>query len=190
MANRKMSPIKSIRKVEAFLNMTLKRGEKYFVIAKFQLNTGLRIIDVLQCRVSDIFLPSMRFREYFTLKEEKTDKIKQIKLNEELKRSIKTYAINSNLRYDDYLFPGRFPGTHISYYQVWRIFTEIADELILENFATHSLRKTWGYFSYKASKHNIALIMAMFNHDSERETLKYIGVDQDEKDRIYSVVKF
>lgn len=190
MGNRKMSPIKSIRKVEAFLNMAMKRGEKYFVIAKFQLNTGLRIVDVLKNRVSDIFLPSMRFREYLTLKEKKTGKNKQIKLNEELKRCIKTYVSNSNLEYDDYLFPGRSRDKHITYYQVWRIFTEIADELILENFATHSLRKTWGYFSYKASKHNIALIMAMFNHDSERETLKYIGVDQDEKDRIYSVVKF
>lgn len=190
MGNRKMSPIKSIRKVEAFLNMTMKRGEKYFVIAKFQLNTGLRIVDVLKTRVSDIFLPSMRFREYLTLKEKKTGKNKQIKLNEELKRCIKTYVGNSNIDYDDFLFPGREPGTHITYYQVWRTFTGIADELVLENFATHSLRKTWGYFSYKASKHNIALIMAMFNHDSERETLKYIGIDQDEKDRIYSVVKF
>ena len=112
MANRKMSPIKSIRKVEAFLNLAMKRGEKYFVIAKFQLNTGLRIVDVLKNRVSDVFLPSMRFREYLTLKEKKTGKNKQIKLNEELKRCIKTYVSNADLEYDDYLFPGRNRENH------------------------------------------------------------------------------
>ena len=60
----------------------------------------------------------------------------------------------------------------------------------IELFGTHSLRKTWGYFSYKASKHNIGLIMAMFNHTSERETLRYIGIDQEEKDLLYSTVRF
>lgn len=103
MGNRKMSSIKSIRKVESFLNMAMKRGEKYFVIAKFQLNTGLRIVDVLKTKVSDIFLPSMRFREYLTLKEKKTGKNKQIKLNDELKKCIKTYIDNSNLKYNGFL---------------------------------------------------------------------------------------
>ena len=190
MANRKMNPIKDMRKVEAFLRLAQTHGDKYYVIAKFQLNTGLRIIDVLKKRVSDIMLPSFRFREYLTIKEEKTDKGKQVKLNEELKRCLKAYISSQGLSYSDYLFPGRFEDTHITYYQVWRVFTGIGTQLSLENFATHSLRKTWGYFSYKASKHNIALIMAMFNHDSERETLKYIGIDQDEKDRVYSTVRF
>lgn len=190
MANRKMSPIKDKRKVDAFLRIARTHGEKYYLIAKFQLNTGLRIIDVLKTHISDIFLPTYRFREYLTLKEKKTGKEKQIKLNEEMKRCLKSYVLQQNLSYNGYLFPGRKEDAHITYYQVWRVFTDIAEQLSLENFATHSLRKTWGYFSYKASKHNIALIMAMFNHDSERETLKYIGIDQDEKDKVYSAVKF
>ena len=190
MANRKMSPIKDLRKVEGFLRLAQSHGEKYYVIGKFQLNTGLRIIDVLKIRVSDIMLPSFRFREHLTLKEKKTGQDKQIKLNDELKRCLKAYVSFNGLSYNGFLFPGRKDGTHITYYQVWRVFTGIAEQLSLENFATHSLRKTWGYFSYKASKHNIALIMAMFNHDSERETLKYIGIDQDEKDRVYSTVRF
>ncbi len=190
MANRKMSPIKDKRKVDAFLRIAQTYGDKYYIIAKFQLNTGLRIIDVLRTHVSDILLPTYRFREYLTLKEKKTGKEKQIKLNDEMKRCLKAYISQQDLSYNGFLFPGRNINKHITYYQVWRVFTGIADQLSLENFATHSLRKTWGYFSYKASKHNIALIMAMFNHYSERETLKYIWIDQDEKDRVYSAVKF
>lgn len=30
----------------------------------------------------------------------------------------------------------------------------------------------------------------MFNHASERETLRYIGIDQEEKDLLYSTVQF
>ena len=190
MANKKTLPIKDMKKVDAFLKLTMAAGDKYYVIAKFQLNTGLRIVDVIQRRVSDIILEGGRFREYLTLKEQKTQKEKQIKLNDELKRCLKKYIDDNNLPYDSFLFPGTKKDTHITYVQVWRVFTDSSKQLSIELFGTHSLRKTWGYFSYKASKHNIGLIMAMFNHTSERETLRYIGIDQEEKDLLYSTVRF
>ena len=190
MANMKTHPIKDLKKVDAFLKLVMTVGDKYYVIAKFQLNTGLRVIDVLQRTVSDIFLPSGRIREYLTLKEQKTNKVKDIKLNEELKQCLKEYVNKYNLPYDSFLFPGTKANSHISYVQVWRVFTSTAEQLSLECFGTHSLRKTWGYFSYKASQHNIGLIMSIYNHNSERETLRYIGIDQDEKDTLYTTVKF
>lgn len=55
---------------------------------------------------------------------------------------------------------------------------------------THSMRKTWGYWTYKASKYNIGLIMDVFNHSSQKMTLRYIGISQDQKDELYSLVQF
>ena len=190
MPNMKTHPIKDLKKVDAFLKLVRTAGDKYFVIAKFQLNTGLRVIDVLQRKVSDIFLPSGRIREYLTLKEQKTNKEKDIKLNEELIQCLKKYVEKYRLPYDGFLFPGTKTKSHISYVQVWRVFKATANQLSLECFGTHSLRKTWGYFSYKKSQHNIGLIMAIYNHNSERDTLRYIGIDQEEKDTLYTTVKF
>ena len=52
------------------------------------------------------------------------------------------------------------------------------------------MRKTWGYWTYKISKYNIGLIMDTFNHSSPNITLRYIGVNQDQKDELYSLVQF
>lgn len=52
------------------------------------------------------------------------------------------------------------------------------------------MRKTWGYWTYKASKYNIGLIMDTFNHSSPSVTLRYIGVNQDQKDKLYTMVQF
>ncbi len=67
---------------------------------------------------------------------------------------------------------------------------EAAEICGIENFGTHSMRKTWGYWTYKISKFNIELIMDTFNHSSQTITLRYIGVNQDQKDELYSLVQF
>ena len=188
MPNKVMKPIKSPSKLKAFLTLVEKSGEKYYVIAKLQLNTGRRICDIREKRVGDIMQPNMRFREYFVLKEQKTGKGASIRLNGEIRKVLKTYIVQNKLQPDDYLFPGKGGDAAISYQQVWRVFQEAARQLGIENFGTHSLRKTWGYNAYTKTK-NIGLLMKAFNHSSVEETLRYIGIDQDEEDELYSIIE-
>ena len=74
--------------------------------------------------------------------------------------------------------------------QAYRILKNAANSLGIENFGTHSLRKSWGYWTYKASSYNIGLIMDTFNHSNQTITLKYIGINQEQKDELYSIVQF
>lgn len=187
MPNRTMKPIKNPSQLKAFLTLIQKSGEKYFALAKMQLNTGRRICDIREKRVSDIMQPSMRFKEYFVLKEMKTGKETSIRLNDEVRKVLKEYISQEKLGYDDFLFPGRYANTAISYQQVWQVFQDAARNLHIEDFGSHSLRKTWGYNAYKKTK-NIGLLMKAFNHSSAEETLRYIGIDQDEEDELYSVI--
>jgi len=187
MPNRTTKPIKNITKLRSFLTLLYGYGEKYFVLAKFQLNTGRRICDIREKRVSDVMQQSMRFREYFVLKEMKTGKETSIRLNDEVRKVIKDYVNRKKLKYDDYLFPGKTSDAAVSYQQVWRVLKETANQLNIEDFGSHSLRKTWGYTAYKETK-NIGLLMKAFNHSSTDETLKYIGIDQEEEDGLYSIV--
>ena len=176
--------------------MTYLKGtnERDFLLAKFQLNTGLRISDVVSVKVYDLMVNN-RFKEYFILNEIKTGKIKYIKINNELRKAIKEYVVNNNLNSSDFLFKSKKfdkygQSRHITVTQAYRILKAAANTVGIDNFGTHSLRKTWGYFTYKASAHNIGLVMSMFNHSAPSITLRYIGIDQDEKDKLYCSVQF
>lgn len=186
-----VEPIKDKKKIDALLTYLRGKNERNYLLCKFQLNTGLRISDVVKVKVSDIFTPNINFKDYFILKEKKTGKEKKIKLNDTLKKSLKSYVKKNNLKQNNYVFQSRKGiNSPISTTQAYRILKEGAESLNIENFGTHSLRKTWGYWTYKASRYNIGLIMDTFNHSSEKITLKYIGIDQESKDELYSLVQF
>lgn len=190
-----VNAIKDIKKVNALLKYLRGSNDRDYLLCKFQLNTGLRISDVVSVKVSDLMSAKRRFKEHFAIKEVKTDKDKLVKINDELKDTIKEYVIKYDLKENDYLFKSKKfdehgKQRHITVTQAYRILKEAADSVGIDNFGTHSLRKTWGYFTYKASKHNIGLLMSMFNHSAPSITLRYIGIDQDAKDEMYSYVQF
>ncbi|AFK85168.1 MULTISPECIES: tyrosine-type recombinase/integrase [Thermoanaerobacterium] len=184
-----VEPIRDKVKIKQMYYYLQGKDPKYGLLFKFGLNTGLRISDILPIKVNDIYTSNYKFREYLTIKEKKTEKEKKIKINESLKKEIDKYIKLRCLKYDDYLFPSN-KGGHIGRIQSYRILKEAAETVGVENFGTHSLRKTWGYWSYKTSRYNIGLIMDTFNHSSQKITLRYIGVNQEQKDELYTLVQF
>jgi len=184
-----VEPIRDKAKIKQMYNYLNGKNPKYGLLFRFGLNTGLRISDILPIKVNDVLNANWCFREHLILKEKKTGKEKKIMVNNVLRNSIQSYVKNEELTFDSYLFFSQ-KGTHIGRVQAYRILKEAADIIGIENFGTHSLRKTWGYWTYKASRYNIGLIMDTFNHSSVRITLRYIGVNQDQKDELYSLVQF
>ncbi|MGE5629491.1 MAG: tyrosine-type recombinase/integrase [Caulobacteraceae bacterium] len=184
-----VEPIRDKAKIKQMYNYLNGKNPKYGLLFKFGLNTGLRISDILPIKISDIFNSNWCFKDHLILKEKKTGKEKKIKLNNALRNSIQSYVKNQKLSFDSYLFSSQ-KGTHIGRVQAYRVLKEAADAIGIENFGTHSLRKTWGYWTYKISRYNIGLIMDTFNHSSMGITLRYIGVNQDQKDELYSLVQF
>lgn len=184
-----VEPIRDKEKINQMYQLLKERDDKYALLFKFGLNTGLRISDIIPLRVKDIMSPSMQFQDYLTLKEQKTGKQKKIKINDSLKKLLNEYIRKEGLSYESYLFPSK-KGGYIGRVQAYRVLKECAEFMGIQNFGTHSLRKTWGYWTYKISLHNIGLIMDTFNHSSQSITLRYIGVNQDQKDELYSLVQF
>ncbi len=185
-----MEPIRDKKKIDQMYTYLNGKHPKYGLLFKFGLNTGLRISDILPIKASDVFINTKwHFREHLILKEKKTGKQKKIKLNRALRICIKTCVKDQKLSYDSYLFYSQ-KGGHIGRVQAYRVLKEAANVIGVESFGTHSLRKTWGYWTYKMSRYNIGLIMDTFNHSSSKITLRYIGVNQDQKDELYSLVQF
>mgnify|MGYP000897545861 FL=1 len=184
-----VEPIRDKTKIKQMYNYLNGKNPKYGLLFRFGLNTGLRISDILPLKVSDVFNAKSRFREHLILNEKKTGKEKKVKLNNILRKSIQAYIKDEGLSLDSYLFYSQ-KGTHIGRVQAYRILSEAANIIGIESFGTHSLRKTWGYWTYKISRYNIGLIMDTFNHSSVSITLRYIGVNQEQKDELYSLVQF
>lgn len=183
-------PITDQKKLQDLFSYLKDKNTRDYVMARVQLNTALRISDIVSLKVSDFFHENGIFRDYVVLKEQKTGKKKHIAINKSLKITLIPYKKNYNLHYNDYLFISRKGKNRpITTTQAHRIFQEAGRALNLDNFNTHSLRKTWGYFAYKKT-HNIALIMQVYNHSSAEQTLRYIGITQQDKDNLYNMIQF
>jgi integrase len=184
-----VEPIRDKVKIHQMYAILSRSDMKYALLFKFGLNTGLRISDILPIKLKNICNDNGKFHDYFMLKEKKTGKERKIKINAALRKEIEAYVKAERSVAGNYLFPSR-KGSHIGRVQAYRVLKEAAESVGIENFGTHSLRKTWGYWTYKISKFNIGLIMDTFNHSSPNITLRYIGINQDQKDELYSLVQF
>ncbi len=153
-----VEPIRDKQNINSMLYYLKGKDSKYGLLFKFGPNTGLRISDILPIRVEDIYRKKGEFRDYLVLNEKKTGKEKKIKLNASLKKEINDY-IKIRKHFDNsYLFYSN-KGGHISRVQAYRVLKDAADFCGIENFGTHSMRKTWGYWTYKNSKFNIVVLL-------------------------------
>ena len=65
---------------------------------------------------------------------------------------------------------------------------EAAKVGIKDPIGMHSLRKTWGYHAAITFDQPITVIQGAFNHASQKQTMDYIGVTDDDIDIIIEAV--
>ncbi|MEZ5529717.1 MAG: hypothetical protein R3E57_07245 [Porticoccaceae bacterium] len=53
------------------------------------------------------------------------------------------------------------------------------------NYGSHTLRKTWGYHQRVELDTAVPILMEAFGHQSQKETLDYLGIQPDEVRDIY-----
>ncbi|EOT29368.1 tyrosine-type recombinase/integrase [Enterococcus saccharolyticus] len=134
------------------------------------INTGLRMSDIVKLQVKTI-----RYSVRPVIIEQKTGKRKILYLDN-MQELIGRYIEGRND--EDYLFPSK-KGGHLTVNAVYKIFQDVANTLDRDDIGTHTLRKTFGYHYYKKTR-DIATLMELFNHSSERVTKMYIGINADE----------
>ena len=150
------------------------------------INVGLRISDLLALAVGQL-----RDQDSVTIIESKTDKRRVFTLNESAKDAIAT-LIPADASEEEYVFKSRRGVNRpIGRVQAYRIINDAVERAGLSDVYTsigaHSLRKTFGYFAYESGT-DLALLMRILNHSSQRETLRYIGIEQEEINDVYHAV--
>lgn len=171
-----VQPIRDKNKIELMKLELMKSGYKNFLMFVIGINTGLRISDILVLKVSDI-----KDKTHLIVTEKKTKKTKRSFINPMLKVEIDKYITGMND--DEYLFQSRKgDNAPISRVQAYRILNNAASKCGVEEIGTHTLRKTFGYWHYKQNK-DVALLQDIFNHSAPSVTLRYIGINDDIKDK-------
>lgn len=78
------------------------------------------------------------------------------------------WLINNNL-VGKWLFPSISRSTkHFNQHQYYQIMQRVGDLLGINYLGTHTMRKTSAYCVYEQTNHNIALVMKLLNHSSEK----------------------
>ena len=179
--------IKDKRHISVIKNALHGRDLLLFTVG---INVGLRISDLLALKVGDV-----RGQDSDSLTEGKTKKRRTVTLNDSVKNAVAT-LIPESASDDDYLFPSRKganAGTAkpIGRVQAYRILNAAIVRAgltdVYTSFGAHSLRKTFGYFAYESGI-DISLLMRVLNHSSQRETLRYIGIEAKEVADVYHAV--
>ena len=172
-----MQPIRDIDKVNDIYDYLNAQSVRNGLLFAFGIYTGLRISDILAIKVRQV-----RSEEYLSIREKKTGKEKNIPINKFLRKHIDEYICD--LKNYEYLFYGRKKTSPMSRQQAYNILSSAASKFGVPGVGTHTLRKTFGYHMYQKT-HDVAMLMEIFNHSSQAETLRYIGVNQDTKDKMY-----
>ena len=152
---------------------------------------GLRISDILSLRWSQI----LNVYE-FTIKEKKTDKLRTIRINAQLKRHITDcFKGIVPIKINAPVFVSQ-KGTIYTVQRINVILKEIKAKykLKVQNFSCHSLRKTFGRQVYNQNSENAELalvkLMELFNHSSVAITKRYLGLRQEEILQAYDSLSF
>ena len=152
--------------------------ERMFLLFELGIHTGLRISDLIRLRKKNVC------GTWIDMVEKKTGKQTRIPLNVTIRTIIQDRC--RDLKPDDLLFPSRMKRgngspapitTRCAYDDIKAIAVRFR---LGDNIGCHTLRKTFGYWHYKQN-HDLELLRQWFNHASQAVTIRYIGIDEEEK---------
>ncbi len=178
-----VEPIRDMGMVLDIADYLKAKNERDYVMFMFGIYSGLRISDILQFRVRDV-----RGKSFISQRERKTKKEKRFPINKKLKAIINDYI--KDKKDFEFLFKNpNLPNKPITRQQAYNILSSAGKQFGLDSIGTHTLRKTFGYHLYRKTQ-DAALLMDIFNHSDIHCTLRYIGVNQDCKNKAYNDLSF
>lgn len=169
------------RITEALKDDQTDAGKRRYLLFLSGLYLGRRISDLLKLKVGDVY-----GKDKFVIKEKKTGKQIELFITKTLKAAYKERL--SGRRQDEYIFASTAPDRITKKQKAVDRRTAYRDVQTIKKIGkfpddyklgTHTLRKTFGYHYYQATK-DIAGLMKLFNHSKEETTLIYIGIASDE----------
>ena len=180
-----------LNRFKEYYKVTCPNKRNYLLVV-MGLNTALRISDILKLQWDDVYdFERQKYREHLSIIEQKTDKSSLILINHNVREALMEYKQHleeqgRTIGAEDFLFENSREKEHpISRVQAFRIIKKVADACQLDGvISCHSLRKTFGYHAWQQGT-SPALLMNIYNHSSFQVTIRYLGIEQDDRDSIF-----
>lgn len=171
-----VQPLRTSEEIKAMKQILRKQSERDYIMFMIGINAGLRISDILQLKVRDVR------GKHIKMIEKKTQKTKYIAINESLRKALDIYI--RNMANNDYLIKSRVGDNRpISRTRAYQILHDAAEQCDIPYVGTHTMRKTFAYHMYQATK-DVGALQRILNHTKPEVTLRYIGVEQDYQDEL------
>jgi len=178
-------PIRDKKQLRKLAGYWLERNNyRNYTLIVLGVCTALRTGDLLRLAWDDVYDDTCgKFRSHITVTEMKTKKLRTIALNNQ---AITALTLLYPYKQGNCIFVNnRKCDQPISRTQAWRIIKNSAAATGLTGcISTHSLRKSFGYFAYKSGVMPV-LLMDLYNHTSFEVTRRYLGIAQEDRDKVY-----
>lgn len=150
-------------------DVLVKPNERIATIEVLQATLGLRLGDILKLKLSSFIRDGDRYR--LDIREEKTGKIRNFTVPNEVYSFVQDYCIEGGISKDAKLFD-------ISKRQVERHLNKVfmKMELPLRSYGSHSFRKLFATQVYIDSEYNAELVRVLLQHSSLNTTQRYLSI--------------
>ena len=179
----KVQPITSTQDIK-LIRKLLADHPRNACLFDLGVNTNLRASDLVRIKAGQV--RGLNAGDEIELKERKTGKSKRITLNKTVIRSIRRLLESQDYRDEEPLFIGQ-RGNALTVQSVHRLVKGWCSQAKLRgNYGSHTLRKTFGYHQRVTFGVGLPELMVVFNHSSQRQTLDYLCVQDDEVKSVYA----
>ena len=164
------------------LACALKESERNWAMCLVGVWHGLRATEIVSLKsenIKDDYLVVKRLKHSKKTEQQMYERPETPLLNEA--PVLKKLAREAN---GGYLFPGRYPGTHLSRCQLYRVFRRAAEAAGLKWPLTHPhcLKHTIAMLTLENGA-NVATIQEYLGHKSGQSTLQYLKISAEEAGR-------
>jgi integrase len=149
-------------------------------------NTAFRASELTGLTVGQVRGARAGFK--LVIREQKTSKIREVVLNRKVCAAIDAWlAVHPWAADDDApLFPNLRTGRPLTVSTVSKYVKRWCRQAGLKgNYASHSMRKSFGYAMRTEHCVSLAVLTRLLGHSTERQTMCYLGIDDEELDACY-----
>ena len=180
----KVEPIRrmgDIRTIKALL-LPSPRDLALFTLG---INTSLRASELVEITAG--MVTGVDAGGDLEIKQRKTGRYRRITLNASCIAATRDLLASRAYRQSDPLFVGqRGPITPIYVNHLVKKWTRMIN--LEGNYGSHSLRKTWGYHQRVTFNVPAPILMECFGHSTQRQTLAYLCIQDEEVRSVYQNV--
>ncbi len=181
----KTDPIKTLKDVKAIKKM-LAGNTRDLCLFTCGLSWFMRAGDLLSIRVGQV--RHLKPGESFVLREQKCKKIRNIAIGQNVYDVIQALikSMGNDVSDDSYLFQSRKGGGKLAVPTLGAMVKSWCKSInLVGNYSSHSLRKSGSYLNRVCYGVDVATLMQVLGHSTQKMTMQYICVQPDEVQNCY-----